>query len=89
MSSRMSTAVLEGCGLQDWIAVDESSYLELAVEQAANLQHLRANPELLAGKNYKAVPLGDAADLMNHLECVYCYGEIKGQLWLICCLKYS
>ena len=65
--SRMSTAVLEGCGLQDWIAVDESSYLELAVEQAANLQHLRANRDYWR-KNIVTSPLGNAEDLMNHLE---------------------
>ena len=65
--SRMSTAVLEGCGLQDWIAVDESSYLELAVEQAANLQHLRANRNYWREK-IKTSPLGNAEDLMNHLE---------------------
>ena len=39
--SRMSTAVLDGCGLQDWVAADEHSYVQLAVEQAANLHQLR------------------------------------------------
>ena len=39
--SRMSTAVLEGCGLQDWVADDELSYVQLATEHAANLHELR------------------------------------------------
>ena len=39
----MSTAVLLGCGLSDWVAADERSYLQLAVDQAANLSQLRGS----------------------------------------------
>ena len=47
--SRMSTAVLGRLWFaREWIAVDESSYVQLAVEQAANLVQLRANPLPLA-----------------------------------------
>ena len=35
--SRMSTAVLEGCGLNDWVAHGEDSYVKLAVERTGNL----------------------------------------------------
>ena len=68
--SRMSTAVLNGCGLQDWVANDESSYLRLAIEQAANLQHLRASRDYWRHK-VQSSPLGDAADLMNHIESAF------------------
>ena len=43
--SRMSTAVLEGCSLHEWVAADEHSYVQLAVEHASNLQQLRAGRE--------------------------------------------
>lgn len=65
--SRMSTAVLDGCGLQDWVAADENSYIELAVEHAANLNHLRSSRDNWRSA-IKTSPLGDATDLMQHLE---------------------
>ena len=65
--SRMSTAVLEGCGLQEWVAADECSYVELAIEQAANLHKLRSSRDSWRHK-IKTSPLGDASDLINHLE---------------------
>ena len=65
--SRMSTAVLEGCGMQEWIAADEHSYVQLAVEHAVNLQQLRAGRERWRNQ-IKMSPLGDATDLMHHLE---------------------
>ena len=65
--SRMSTAVLAGCGLHDWVAADERHYVKLAVDQAANLRHLRANRNSWRHQ-IQASPLGDTADLMHHLE---------------------
>jgi len=67
--SRMASSVLRGAGLQDWIASSEEGYLELALAQAdsVRLQWLRANR-----KHWRHVlvnsPLGDARDLMRHLE---------------------
>ena len=65
--SRMSTAVLEGCGLDEWIAADERSYMQLAVEQAAKVHQLRASRGQWR-QQIQSSPLGDAADLMYHLE---------------------
>ena len=68
--SRMSTAVLAGCGLQDWIASSEHSYVSLAVEQAANLKQLRGSRDRWR-RQIQSSPLGDAADLMRHLELAF------------------
>ena len=65
--SRMSTAVLEGCGLGDWVAIDERSYVQLAKEQSANVHQLRAN-RWRWRQQIQASALGDASDLMHHLE---------------------
>jgi len=65
--SRMSTAVLEGCGLQDWVAADDSSYVQLAMEQAANINQLRDCRDRWR-LQIKSSPLGDAAALMRNLE---------------------
>ena len=54
--SRMSTAVLAGCGLHDWVATDERSYVKLAVEQAANLQPFTRQSKLLASSNSSQSP---------------------------------
>ena len=63
----MSTAVLEGCGLDEWIAADERSYMQLAVEQAAKVHQLRASRGQWR-QQIQSSSLGDAADLMYHLE---------------------
>ena len=60
----MSTAVLEGCGLQDWVAADEHSYVQLAL-QAANLHQLRNRRA--HWRNQIQSSLGDANSLMMHL----------------------
>jgi predicted O-linked N-acetylglucosamine transferase (SPINDLY family) len=65
--SRMSTAVLAGAGLSDWIASDAHSYVALAQRQAAGVAALRANRAQWR-QQLQASPLGDAADLMVHLE---------------------
>ena len=68
--SRMSTAVLEGCGLNEWVAEDEHSYVNLAVEHAANLKQLREGRDRWRHQ-IRSSPLGDATDLMNHLELTF------------------
>jgi len=65
--SRMSTAVLAGAGLPEWIAADGHSYVALAQRMAADVASLRANRAQWRQK-LQASPLGDAADLMVHLE---------------------
>ena len=64
--SRMSTAVLEGCGLQDWIANDESSYAACC-RAAARVNQLRDSRDRWR-QEIQSSPLGDAAALMRHLE---------------------
>ena len=65
--SRMSTAVLHGAGLSRFCADTEARYVELAHEQASNLQWLRQN-RFYWRRMLQSNPLGDAADLMAHLE---------------------
>ena len=65
--SRMSTAVLHGAGLPQFCARDQQHYLQLALEQAANLGWLRQNRAFWRHQ-LQSNPLGDAADLMRHLE---------------------
>lgn len=65
--SRMSTAVLHGAGMGEWCANSPQHYLQLARAQADRLSWLRQH------RNYwrhqlQTHPLGDAADLMVHLE---------------------
>lgn len=64
--SRMSTAVLQGAGMSEWIAASESEYLALAQRAAAersNLRQTRANWRLRLQRS----PLGDAAGLNQAL----------------------
>ena len=68
--SRMSTAVLTGASLPEWIASDQPGYIKLACEHAANLSHLRANRDHWRHQ-LQASPLGDAEDLMHHLEAAF------------------
>lgn len=68
--SRMSTAVLHGAALPNLCAESEQQYLELALEQAANLSWLRQNRSHWRDQ-LKSNPLGDAADLMHHLEASF------------------
>ena len=65
--SRMSTAVLHGAGLSDWVCDSEQTYLALALKQASQLSLLRSNRGYWRQKILTS-PLGDAADLMRHLE---------------------
>ena len=65
--SRMSTAVLAGANMPEWIAQDRLRYIELASEQAARVNELRTNRDHWR-TNLQHSPLGDASDLMHHLE---------------------
>ena len=65
--SRMSTAVLHGAGLGEWVASTPQAYVDLARERAASLQQLRRTRGDWRTQ-LQASPLGDAADLMQHLE---------------------
>ena len=65
--SRMSTAVLRGAGLAEWCADSPAAYLALARQQAERLAELRANRDRWRHQVIHS-PLGDAADLMGHLE---------------------
>ena len=65
--SRMSTAVLRGAGLAEWCVETPADYLALARQQADRLAELRANRDRWRDQVIHH-PLGDAADLMSHLE---------------------
>lgn len=71
--SRMSTAVLHGAGLPQLCADSQEAYLALAQAQAGRLGWLRQNREHWR-RRLQASPLGDAADLMRHLEV--CFSEL-------------
>jgi predicted O-linked N-acetylglucosamine transferase (SPINDLY family) len=65
--SRMSTAVLQGAGLNEWISASEQHYIALACAQADQLQALRNRRDHWRSQ-LQSSPLGNAADLMYHLE---------------------
>ena len=65
--SRMSTSVLHGAGMATWCADKPSVYLDLARQQADRLAELRANRDRWRCQVVQH-PLGDAVDLMRHLE---------------------
>ncbi|MCP9775645.1 hypothetical protein [Cyanobium sp. WAJ14-Wanaka] len=64
---RMSTAVLRGAGLGSWVCSSEADYVRMAREQAARLVELRSRREHWRSRLAES-PLGDAVDLMDHLE---------------------
>ena len=66
----MSTAVLSGADMPEWIAQDRSSYINLAREQAARVSELRVNREHWRCQLQGSL-LGDASDLMHHLEAAF------------------
>ena len=68
--SRMSTAVLSGANMFDWIAEDRDHFIRLAREHAARVLELRAN-RCHWRIQLQNSPLGDAADLMQHLEIAF------------------
>ncbi len=65
--SRMSTAVLRGAGLGDWVCSSEGAYVQLALQRAADLIQLRSRRDRWR-QHIVSSPLGNAADLMQHLE---------------------
>lgn len=65
--SRMSTAVLSGASLQEWVVSSEIDYLKLAISQASNLTWLRQNRDHWRHA-LQTNPLGNACNLMDHLE---------------------
>ena len=65
--SRMSTAVLHGAGLPKWCVTSPQAYLDLAIAQAGELSRLRQSRHHWR-RQVQTNPLGDAADLMQHLE---------------------
>ena len=65
--SRMSTAVLHGAGLPEWCVASPQAYLDLAIAQAGELSRLRQSRHQWR-RQVQTNPLGDAAELMQHLE---------------------
>ena len=65
--SRMSTAVLAGAQLDDWITDSVDSYLAKAQEAAQQLSFLRNNRSMWRTQLMRS-PLADPAGLMNELE---------------------
>ncbi len=70
--SRMSTAVLHGAGMPEWCATSEAHYCQIAVAQAVRLEQLRRE-RVTWRQRLQASPLGDAADLMHHLEQAFSF----------------
>ena len=65
--SRMSTAVLNGAGMTDWCVDTPAAYIAMARQQADRLAELRVSRDRWRHQVMHH-PLGDAADLMLHLE---------------------
>ena len=70
--SRMAYSVLCAAGLENWTFADPSNFLKFAVNQAqkGNLKWLRENRPFWRHKILSS-PLGDANDLMAHLERIF------------------
>jgi len=64
--SRMSTAVLQGASLSEWVAHSKEEYLHIGIQAAKRLDSIRAGREQLR-VHLQASPLGDAADLAKQL----------------------
>ncbi|MHA3960261.1 O-linked N-acetylglucosamine transferase, SPINDLY family protein [Synechococcus sp. LTW-G] len=65
--SRMSTAVLNGANLPHFCASTPEEYIAIAQDQAMRLHELRQSRDQWR-RQILSSPLGDAADLMGHLE---------------------
>jgi len=74
--SRMSTAVLHGALLPEWVCGSPEAYLSLACAQADQLQALRSSRDHWR-RQLQSSPLGDAADLMYHLEHAFSAMHVK------------
>lgn len=64
--SRMSTAVLRGANLGEWVAESEEQYLELAQKGQEQLAAIRSNRSALR-EHVRQSPLGDVDDLAVQL----------------------
>jgi len=64
--SRMSTAVLLGANLSEWVAQTKQEYLQIGIQAAKRLDAIRAGREQLRTQLQES-PLGDAADLAKQL----------------------
>ena len=64
--SRMSTAVLQGANLSEWVAHSQEEYLQIAIQAAHRLLAIRAGRQQLR-VHLQASPLGDAGDLARQL----------------------
>ena len=74
--SRMSTAVLHGALLPEWVCPSPEAYLSLACAQAEQLQSLRSRRDHWR-RQLQSSPLGNAADLMYHLEQAFSAMHVK------------
>jgi len=74
--SRMSTAVLHGALLPEWVCPSPEAYLSLACAQAEQLQGLRSRRDHWR-RQLQSSPLGNAADLMYHLEQAFSAMHVK------------
>jgi predicted O-linked N-acetylglucosamine transferase (SPINDLY family) len=63
----MATAVLTGANLPQFITATRQQYLERGTAIAADLHNLRSKRNTWRAQ-IQASPLGDALDLMQHLE---------------------
>jgi protein O-GlcNAc transferase len=64
--SRMSTTVLRGANLGEWVAESEEQYFELALKAEAELAAIRSNRSALR-EHVRRSPLGDVDDLADQL----------------------
>ena len=69
-ASRMSTAVLAGAQLDNWIADSADNYIEKAIEAAQHLSSLRQSRCTLR-QHLQDSPLGDPVGLMHAIEDVF------------------
>lgn len=65
--SRMSTSVLRGAGFAMWVCASREEYVRISQEQAAQISLLRSSRYQIR-RHLAMSPLGDAADLVSHLE---------------------
>ena len=56
--------------MQEWIAKDRLEYIKLAREHGARVVELRANRDRWR-RQLQASQLGDASDLLRHLESAF------------------
>lgn len=64
--SRMSTAVLHGAELSEWVALTEQEYLNKAIKAADQIKHIRDSRAELR-RHVQSSPLGDSRGLSQSL----------------------